>query len=62
MALKSLVPRAVPETGDPRMRRDIKAKAVEKAGSTTRSKIPGHYPCHHGRVVGAAAAFGYEYV
>lgn len=63
LALEFLVPRAVPEPG-PRDEGTCKARAVERAGSTwtTRSKIPGRCPCHHGRVVGVAAVSGYVYV
>lgn len=56
--LGSRVPRAVPEAGGAE-----EARAVEGAGSTTtRRKIPGRCPCHHGRAVGAAAVSGYVYV
>lgn len=46
--------------GGPRMGGAEEARAVEGAGSTTtRGKIPGRCPCHHGRAVGAAAVSGY---
>lgn len=61
--LGSRVPRAVPEAGGTKDGGAEEARAVEGAGSTTtRGKIPGCCPCHHGRAVGAAAVSGYVYV